>query len=74
MKDFAQLYVELDQTNKTNEKVEAMRFYFERAAPGDAAWAFYFLSGRKPRQIIPSGKLREWAIEQSEIPDWLFME
>lgn len=74
MKDFAQLYVELDQTNKTNEKVEAMRFYFDRASPADAAWAFYFLSGRKPRQIIPSGKLREWAIEQSGIPDWLFME
>ncbi|MDI1240981.1 MAG: ATP-dependent DNA ligase, partial [bacterium] len=36
--------------------------------------AFYFLSGRKPRQIIPSGKLRTWAIEQSGIPDWLFME
>jgi len=74
MKDFAQLYVELDQTNKTNEKVEAMRFYFERASPADAAWAFYFLSGRRPRQIIPSGKLREWAIEQSGIPEWLFME
>ena len=74
MRDFAQLYVELDQTNKTNEKVEAMRFYFETAPAGDAAWAFYFLSGRKPRQIIPSAKLREWAIEQSGIPDWLFME
>ena len=37
MKDFTQLYVELDQTNKTNEKIEAMRFYFERAAPEDAA-------------------------------------
>ena len=37
MKDFTQLYVELDQTNKINEKVEAMRFYFERASPADAA-------------------------------------
>lgn len=74
MKHFAQLYVELDQTNKTNEKVEAMRLYFERASPSDAAWAFYFLSGRKPRQIIPSAKLRAWAIEQSGIPEWLFME
>lgn len=74
MKDFAQLYVELDQTNKTNEKVEALRYYFERASPSEAAWAFYFLSGRKPRQIIPSAKLRSWAIEQANIPDWLFME
>jgi DNA ligase 1 len=74
MKDFTQLYVELDQTNKTNEKVEAMRFYFERASPADAAWAFYFLSGRKPRQIVPSAKLRAWAIEQAAISEWLFME
>ncbi len=71
---FTELYVELDQTNKTNEKIEAMRFYFERAAPADAAWAFYFLSGRKPRQIVPSKFLREWAIEMSGIPEWLYLE
>src|SRR5215204_1638477 len=74
MKLFTQLYVELDQTNKTNEKVEAMRFYFESAEPADAAWAFYFLSGRKPRQIVPSKFLREWAIEMSGIPEWLYLE
>ncbi len=74
MKLFTELYTELDQTNKTNEKVEAMKFYFERAAPEDAAWALYFLSGRKPRQIIPSKKLREWALALAEIPEWLFDE
>src|SRR3954447_24964950 len=71
---FTDLYVQLDQTNKTNEKVEAMRFYFEHAAPHDAAWALYFLSGRKPRQIVPSKFLREWSLELSGIPEWLFME
>ena len=74
MKLFTELYVELDQTNKTNEKIEAMRFYFERARPEDAAWAFYFLSGRKPRQIVPSRLLREWSIEMSGIPEWLYLE
>jgi len=74
MKLFTELYVELDQTNKTNEKVEAMRFYFEQAAKSDAAWAFYFLSGRKPRQIVPAKKLREWAIELAGIPEWLYLE
>jgi DNA ligase 1 len=74
MKLFTELYVELDQTNKTNEKVEAMRFYFERAEPHDAAWALYFLSGRKPRQIVPSRSLREWSIEASGIPEWLYYE
>jgi DNA ligase-1 len=74
MRQFTELYVELDQTNKTNEKVEAMRFYFEHVAPHDAAWALYFLSGRKPRQIVPSRFLREWSIEASGIPEWLYYE
>ncbi len=74
MKLFTELYTELEQTNKTNEKVEALKFYFERADARDAAWALYFLSGRKPRQIVPSKKLREWAIEISQIPEWLYEE
>ena len=74
MRLFTELYVALDQTNKTNEKVEAMRYYFEHAPPGDAAWALYFLSGRKPRQIVPSRLLREWALELSGIPEWLYEE
>ena len=74
MKLFTELYTELDQTNKTNEKVEAMKEYFSNAKPENAAWALYFLSGRKPRQIVPSKKLREWALELSEIPEWLFEE
>jgi len=74
MRLFTELYVELDQTNKTNEKVEAMRFYFEHAAPHDAAWALYFLSGRKPRQIVPSKLLWQWAVELADIPEWLFAD
>jgi DNA ligase-1 len=74
MKLFTELYTELEQTNKTNEKVEALKFYFERADAHDAAWALYFLSGRKPRQIVPSKKLRDWAIEISEVPEWLYEE
>ncbi|HXH69715.1 MAG TPA: ATP-dependent DNA ligase [Pyrinomonadaceae bacterium] len=74
MKLFTELYTELEQTNKTNEKVEALKFYFECADARDAAWALYFLSGRKPRQIVPSKKLREWAIEISQVPEWLYDE
>ncbi len=74
MKRFIQLFVELDRTNKTNEKVEALRAYFAEAEAADAAWAFYFLSGRKPRQIVPAAKLRVWAIEQAGIPEWLYQE
>lgn len=74
MKLFTELYNELDRTNKTNEKIEALKNYFAVAEKSDAAWALYFLSGRKPRQIVPSKKLREWALELSGIPEWLFDE
>jgi DNA ligase-1 len=74
MHDFAILYAELDATNKTNDKVAALTRYFQAAPPGDAAWAAYFLIGRKPKQVVPTAKLRAWAIEAAAIPDWLFEE
>ncbi len=74
MKLFTELYTRLDQTNKTNEKVQALKDYFALARPADAAWALYFLSGRKPRQIVPSKLIRQWAMEESGIPEWLFLE
>jgi DNA ligase 1 len=74
MKAFADLYTALDETNKTNEKVEALTRYFASAPPRDAAWALYFLSGRKIKQLIASRKLHQWALEASGISEWLFSE
>jgi DNA ligase-1 len=74
MKNFADLYAALDETNKTGEKVRVLRDYFERASAADAAWATFFLIGRKPRQVVPSGRLRAWAAQEAGIPDWLFQE
>lgn len=74
MKAFADLYTALDETTSTNEKVQAMTNYFRLAPAADAAWAVYFLSGRKPRQIVPNRKLINWAIEAAGIPEWLFVE
>ena len=74
MKAFADLYTALDETNRTGEKVEALARYFRDAGPADAAWAVYFLVGRKPKQVVPSKKLRQWAAEEAGVPDWLFDE
>ncbi|HEX3149757.1 MAG TPA: ATP-dependent DNA ligase [Gemmataceae bacterium] len=74
MKAFADLYAAIDATTKTTAKVEAMVHYFETASAADAAWAVYFLSGRKPRQAVPTRKLQEWAAEIAGIPNWLFEE
>jgi DNA ligase-1 len=74
VKAFADLYAALDETTSTSEKVEAMARYFTNAAPADAARAVYFLSGRKPRQAVPSKRLRLWARELANIPEWMFDE
>jgi DNA ligase-1 len=74
MRAFAALYAALDETTKTNDKIAALRDYFASAPPADAAWALYFLSGRRPRQAIGSRKLSEWAIAAAGVPEWLFGE
>jgi DNA ligase-1 len=74
VRDFAALYAALDATNKTSEKVAALVRYFRTAPPADAAWATYFLIGRRPRQAVPAARLRAWAAEAAGIPDWLFEE
>ena len=74
MKLFAELYAALDQTTKTNEKVAALVRYFSVTAPADAAWAVSFLIGRRPKRLLESRKLAQWAIEEAGAPDWLFGE
>jgi DNA ligase-1 len=74
MRAFAELYAALDETTKTNAKLAALERYFAAAPPADAAWALYFLSGRKPRQVIGTRKLSAWAIAAAGLPEWLFSE
>ena len=74
MKAFADLYAALDETTKTNDKVAALAAYFSSTSPADAAWAVYFLVGRKPRQVVGTRKLRDWAAEEASVPSWLFDE
>ena len=74
MKHFAALFTELDSTTSTNAKVAALQHYFQAATPADAAWAVYFLSGGKPRQVVKTALLRSLACEAAGIEDWLFDE
>jgi DNA ligase 1 len=74
---FARLFEELDASTATLDKLTALRRYFEDTAthaPADAAWATYFLAGGKPRQVVPTGVLREIACRRAGIDDWLFDE
>lgn len=74
MRRFAELFTAIDETNRTNEKVEAMVRYFREADPADAAWAVYFLSGGRPKRLIPVRRLADWAMQVTGVADWLFEE
>ena len=74
MKTFARLFAAIDETMRTNEKVDAMVEYFRSAEPADAAWAVWFLSGGRPKRLIPVRRLAAWAMEEANVPEWLFAE
>ena len=71
MRAFAQLYEDIDTTTATNLKVAAMVRYFRHAAPADAAWALFILSGRRLKRFIGQAKLWNWLIDASGLPAWL---
>ena len=74
MRRFAALVAAIDETTRTSEKVDAMVEYFTDAQPADAAWAVHFLSGERPKRLVPVRRLAAWATEASGVPGWLFDE
>jgi len=74
MKAFTDLYMRLDGTTSSNAKLAAMVDYFRAVAPADAAWAVYFLAGGKPRQLVPTKVMRDFAQRSAAVPEWLFDE
>ena len=74
MRRFAQLYEALDATTSTNRKVAALAGYFRSAPPADAAWAVFFLTGRRLKRLVSGPALRQWTLEMTQLPEWLFDE
>ena len=74
MKFFAKLFLKLDRTNKTNDKVELLKNYFLTAADKDKIWALALFTGRRPSFKINSTQMQQWAAAEAQIPDWLFRE
>jgi len=74
MHHFAQLVARLDQTNKTNAKIGHLVEFMEVASEEDKLWAMALFTGRRPRRLVKTSLLREWASEMTEIPLWLVEE
>lgn len=74
MKEFAQLIKSLDQSNKTNDKVNALKSYFQLAIDQDKIWTLALFTHRKPKRTVNTSLLKEWTTEWTGIPEWLFQE
>ena len=74
MKNFSELFSFLDQTNKTNDKIDLIVKYFSMVDDLDKIWTIALFTGRKPRRPVNTTMLKNWAIEYAGINSWLFDE
>lgn len=71
MRQFCQLFWQLDRSGGTGERVAALGAYFATAPAGDAAWALHCLLGKQRRRLITARRLRQIALDASGLPAWL---
>ncbi|KPE50925.1 ATP-dependent DNA ligase [Chryseobacterium indologenes] len=74
MKHFADLINALETTNKTNAKIEAIMDYLERAPDEDKVWFIALFTGKRPKRNVNTNFMKEWALEITQLPFWLFQE
>ena len=74
MRRFALLYDEIDRTTSTNAKVAAMTRYFSTAPPADAAWAVFFLTGRRLKRLVSYIASRDWTLAATALEPWMLAE
>ncbi len=74
MQHFSRAITEIDQTNKTNDKLKALKNFFDEAADEDKLWALALFTHKRPRRPVNSRQLTTWALEEMNIPGWLFEE
>src|SRR5438874_1918156 len=74
MRRFAALYDAIDSTTSTNAKVAAMVAYFSEAPAADAAWAVFFLTGRRLKRLVSYIAIRDWTLAATGLDGWLLEE
>lgn len=74
MEKFATFIHELEISNKTNDKIDAIVRYLDVASQEDKIWLVALFTGKRPKRSINTKLLKEWAIEIAAIPEWLFVE
>src|SRR4051812_16143569 len=74
MQHFAQLVTALGNTTKTNDKRDLLVKYFQTAPDEDKLWLVALFTGRRPKRLVNSTLMKQWCMEETPIPPWLFDE
>ncbi|OZV68611.1 ATP-dependent DNA ligase [Winogradskyella aurantia] len=74
MKQFSDLISAVELTNKTNAKIEALADYFRTAPDKDKLWLIALFTGKRPSRPVKTTLMKEWCMELTELPEWLFLE
>ena len=74
MRAFATLFAAIDGTTSTNAKVEAIVRYLAAAPAADAAWAVFFLTGRRLKRLLPYRAISAWTMTLTGVEEWLLGE
>ncbi|MEJ2880666.1 ATP-dependent DNA ligase [Pedobacter sp. GR22-6] len=74
MRRFTELIHQLEMSNKTNDKIAALVDYFNEADEKDKPYVIAMFTGKRPKRPVSTALIKQWAIEKSGIPEWLFAE
>jgi DNA ligase-1 len=51
-----------------------MAVYFRAAPPADAAWAVFFLTGRRLKRLVPYASINDWTLAATGLEQWILAE
>lgn len=74
MKKFSQLFHDLDQATKTNDRIDFLVTYFKEGPSEDSIWLCWFLAGNRIKGAIKTSELRSFASLRCGLPEWLIEE
>ena len=74
MKRFSKLFHDLDESTKTNDRIQYLVDYFKEAPETDSIWVCWFLGGNRIKGALKVSELRKFASERSGFPEWLIEE
>ena len=71
LKNFSDLFLDLDSSNSSNKKVEILRNYFLNNNALENSWTIYLLIGKNNKRFISGRSLKLLFSEIHEYPLWL---